>query len=173
MPANYLTRAADREIRAAPSLDELLRLLRRHLGRSERGEDWEVTQREDALLADLPTFGGPRLQPGNSVIWSWDATRQLEGLCVDEMRIVPRPSCSFEGCARVTDVAGATGGLCPGHYQQQRRGRPLSALRPPVGERGDRARLTVRVSAETLARLRAAGQPATVASDVLARWARG
>lgn len=165
---NHLTATAEREIRSARNLDELLRLLRRHLG--NRPEGWTVTQREESLMSKLPTFGGDEPSLGSRTVWSWDEGRVIDGLCVDEMQISDRPRCAFEGCQREPI---SVGGLCPSHYQQQRRGRPLTPLGLPVEERVERARLTVRVDAATHERLRQDGAPATVAAEVLARWARG
>ncbi len=95
---------------------------------------------------------------------SYNGVEACSGDCAE--RANDLPSCAGPACRRGAVAAG----LCASHYQQQRRGQPLAALGLPAGERGARPRLTVRVEIETLRRLRAQGQPSTVAAAVLARW---
>ncbi len=150
--------------RLAPTLDALLALLR-----SPTATDSDAPVLTDREMTSLPTYGG-RAVVHTSGIWSWDARRRIEGTCAYDFRIVERPTCRAYGCDRVTDTAGCADGLCSSHYQQQRRRRPLTPLRPPTSDVDARARITVRVDPPTLARLRDAGAPATVAADVLRRW---
>jgi hypothetical protein len=75
------------------------------------------------------------------------------------------PACRFKDCGRPA----RSGGLCQGHYQQQRRGGPLRELRPRgleyVGE--------LRVSAECAVRLDGVGAESRTAAArlVLEAWA--
>lgn len=79
-------------------------------------------------------------------------------------------TCSGPECSRPA----VAGGLCPSHHAWSRRnpGAPLRPLAPPVGQRGEGERISIRVNLSTLERLRSEGPPATVARRVLERWAR-
>lgn len=142
-----------RALRSARSLDALLGLLRDLPEELPIDLERETTQ--------LGTFGGPEPR-STSGVWSWDATRRIVG--DGSWRIEPRPVCEREECSRLADVAGSGDGLCPTHYQQQRRRGETRPVRETAA-----VRVGVRLSTRAVAAL--GPRPAVRAREVIEEWA--
>lgn len=79
--------------------------------------------------------------------------------------MTPKPKCEVTGCDRPAKLKG----LCASHYQQRRRGKPLTDLLGPGGQLGDEPLVTfgVRVSRSCSDALDILGCRATEARIIL------